>query len=108
MQAQNPGVRNDLSVRQELQADCFAGVWAYYANQRQGDASQGFALDPGDIDEAINAASAVGDDSIQARAGYVDPHTFTHGTSAQRINWFKQGFNSGNPDSCDTFSIAQP
>jgi predicted metalloprotease len=108
LQAQNPSAQNDLSVRQELQADCFAGVWGYYANQRQGDASQGLALDPGDIDEAINAASAVGDDSIQSRAGYVDPHTFTHGTSAQRINWFKQGFNSGKPDSCDTFSIAQP
>ncbi len=108
LQAQNPGAKNDLSVRQELQADCFAGVWGYYANQRQGDATQGLALDPGDIDEAINAASAVGDDSIQSRSGYVDPHTFTHGTSAQRIKWFKQGFNSGNPDACDTFSVAQP
>ncbi len=108
LQAQNPNAKNDLSVRQELQADCFAGVWGYYANQREGDAATGYALDPGDIDEGINAASAVGDDSIQSRSGYVDPHTFTHGSSAQRINWFKQGFNSGNPDTCDTFSVSQP
>ena len=108
LQGQNPNARNDLSVRQELQADCFAGVWAYYANQRQGDASTGFVLDPGDTEEAINAAAAVGDDSIQKRSGYVDPHTFTHGSSAQRIKWFEQGFNTGNPDTCDTFSVAQP
>lgn len=108
-QAQNPNAKNELSVRQELQADCFAGVWAYYANQRGGDASGGkFALDPGDLEEAINAASAVGDDSIQSRQGYVDPHTFTHGTSQQRINWFKQGLSDGNPDGCDTFSVSQP
>ncbi len=108
-QSQNPNARNELSVRQELQADCFAGVWAHYANQRSSDGSSGkFTLDPGDLEEAINAASAVGDDSIQSRQGYVDPHTFTHGTSQQRINWFKKGLGDGNPDGCDTFSIAQP
>ncbi len=107
LQEQNPEARNDLSVRQELQADCFAGVWGFYANQRS-TTTQGVVLDPGDLDEAMVAAEAVGDDAIQSRAGYVDPHTFTHGTSAQRAKWFRQGFTTGDPNSCDTYSVATP
>ncbi len=107
LKSQNPNAQNDLSVRQELQADCFAGVWGYYANQRS-EVSQGVVLDPGDVDEAITAAEAVGDDNIQSQSGYVDPHSFTHGTSAQRAKWFRNGFTTGDPDACDTYSIAQP
>ncbi len=107
LKRQNPGAQNDLSVRQELQADCFAGVWGYYANQHI-NTDQGVVLDPGDVDEAITAAEAVGDDNIQSQSGYVDPHSFTHGTSAQRAKWFRNGFTTGDPDACDTYSIAQP
>ncbi|MGC1309409.1 MAG: neutral zinc metallopeptidase [Phormidesmis sp.] len=90
---------NQLSVRQELQADCFSGVWAYHAD-RQRD-----ILEPGDIEEAINAASQIGDDRLQQRQqGYVNPDSFTHGSAAQRVEWFKRGFNSGDVDQCDTFS----
>jgi predicted metalloprotease len=88
--------RNELSVRQELQADCLAGVWAHSAASN---------LEPGDIQEALGAAASVGDDRIQqATQGYVNPHTFTHGTSEQRVTWFNRGFESGDPDRCDTFS----
>jgi predicted metalloprotease len=84
------------SVRTELQADCFAGVWAHDAERR------GY-LEPGDIDEALNAASQIGDDTIQRRMqGYVVPDTFTHGTAAQRNHWFRQGYESGDPGGCDT------
>jgi len=89
---------NQLSVRQELQADCFAGVWAYSANQRG-------LLEPGDVEEALNAASQIGDDRLQQRQrGYVTPDSFTHGSSAQRVEWFNRGFTSGDVDQCDTFS----
>lgn len=90
---------NQLSVRLELQADCFAGLWGYAAkNQRN-------MLEEGDFDEAIVAAAAIGDDRLQKRGqGYVVPESFTHGSSAQRVKWFKRGFNSGNMKSCDTFS----
>jgi predicted metalloprotease len=94
--AQDPSRQNDLSVRTELQADCLAGVWAH------SDASD---LEPGDIDEALSAASAVGDDRIQqATQGRVAPESWTHGSAAQRVQWFTTGFKSGNAADCDTFS----
>ncbi|MBI1238000.1 MAG: flagellar biosynthesis protein FlgM [Alphaproteobacteria bacterium] len=90
---------NALSVRLELQADCFAGVWAYRTER----AKQ--VLEDGDIDEALNAAAAVGDDRLQRRSrGYVVPESFTHGTSEQRARWFRQGLSSGRIGACDTFS----
>jgi len=90
-----------LSVRQELQADCYAGVWANHSQQ------QLQWLQPGDIEEALNAASHIGDDTLQQQAqGRVRPDTFTHGTSAQRVHWFKTGFDSGDMDQCDTFAGA--
>jgi predicted metalloprotease len=96
-QQQHPGDANDLSVRLELQADCFAGVWAHSAYQRQ-------ELESGDLQEGLDAAAGVGDDRIQKQStGRIDPESFTHGTSAQRTKWFKTGFDSGEPDRCDTF-----
>jgi uncharacterized protein len=93
---------NQLSVMVELQADCFAGVWANHAQ------SQRSALEPGDIEEGLNAAAAVGDDRLQRRSqGYVVPESFTHGTSEQRVAWFRRGFENGDPDSCDTFNSQQ-
>ena len=89
---------NGLSVRLELQADCFAGVWANKSQQ------QLQWLQPGDIDSALNAASQIGDDTLQRESrGAVVPDSFTHGTSAQRVNWFKTGFQSGDVNACDTF-----
>ena len=88
-----------LSVRQELQADCYAGVWANHSQQELN------WLQPGDIEEALNAASHIGDDTLQQQAqGRVRPDTFTHGTSAQRVKWFKTGFGSGDMDQCNTFA----
>lgn len=88
-----------LSVRTELQADCFAGVWAKQTE------SQKQILEAGDIEEALNAAAAVGDDRLQQRGrGYVVPESFTHGTSAQRARWFRKGFDTGDINQCDTFS----
>ena len=90
---------NMLSVRLELQADCFAGIWAKHAQRERN------VLEPGDIDEALNAAAAVGDDRLQRRSqGYVVPESFTHGTSEQRITWFKRGFESGSLRACNTFN----
>lgn len=90
--------RNSLSVRQELQADCFAGVWGHSAQQRG-------LIDAKDVESGIAAATAVGDDRLQQRSrGYVVPESFTHGSSAQRVRWFKTGLNSGDIKSCDTFS----
>jgi hypothetical protein len=93
---------NALSVRLELQADCFAGVWAYHANKARQ------ILESGDVEEGLNAASAIGDDRLQMQTrGYVAPDSFTHGSSAQRVQWFKRGLAGGDLRQCDTFSIAQ-
>ena len=92
--------RNSLSVRQELQADCFAGVWGHSAQQRG-------ALDTRDVEQGIAAASAVGDDRLQQRSrGYAVPESFTHGSSAQRVKWFRVGLSSGDLKHCNTFATA--
>ncbi len=89
---------NKLSVKLELQADCFAGVWANHAQQLRN------ILEPGDLEEALNAASMIGDDQLQKQAkGYVVPDSFTHGTSEQRVSWFRKGFDSGKITQCNTF-----
>jgi predicted metalloprotease len=98
MVQQNPRVRNQLSVKLELQADCFAGIWAQNTQQRG-------LLEPGDIDSALGAAAAVGDDRLQKQAtGHVSPDSFTHGTSEQRVSWFRRGFDSGQISACNTFT----
>jgi len=95
-QETNASDANQLSVRLELQADCYAGVWAHSTSQRQ-------MLEQGDVDEALNAASAVGDDRIQQRTtGRINVDSFTHGSAAQRSEWFKRGFQSGDPRNCST------
>mgnify|MGYP004729386145 CR=1 FL=1 len=87
-----------LLVRQELQADCFAGVWSHHAQARHD------WLDEGDLEKALNAASAIGDDRLQQQSQWrVVPDSFTHGTSQQRYTWFKRGFDSGDPAQCNTF-----
>src|SRR5688572_912034 len=97
LQREDPSQANPLSVRLELQADCYAGVWAHAVFDQ---------LDPGDVEEAITASQAVGDDRLQRRAtGEVRPDSFTHGTSSQRARWFKKGQASGQPADCDTFSV---
>ncbi len=99
-QAASPGSRNELSVRMELQADCYAGVWGHHAKDGQGRVQ----LETGDIEEGLNAAAAIGDDRLQRmQGGRVAPDRFTHGTSAQRVDWFKRGLESGDPRSCNTF-----
>ncbi len=99
---------NALSVRLELQADCYAGVWAHTAAQ-SGRATQGkVELEPGDVDEGLRAAAAIGDDRLQKMAsGRVMPERFTHGTSEQRVSWFKRGLETGDPRACDTFSTTR-
>ena len=93
---------NALSVRMELQADCFAGVWAFHANEARG------ILENGDVETALNAATAIGDDALQRQAqGQVVPDSFTHGTSAQRVRWFKRGIATGIVADCDTFKARQ-
>jgi uncharacterized protein len=93
---------NDLQVRMELQADCYAGVWAHTAQQSRQ------LLSAGDIEEALGAASAIGDDRVQRQTqGYVVPDAFTHGSGEQRVHWFSRGFQSGQPNHCDTFSTRQ-
>jgi predicted metalloprotease len=95
---QNPSAENALSIAHELQADCFAGVWAHSTKNRG-------LLESGDIEEGLNAASAVGDDRIQKKSGgRVNPETWTHGSAAQRTEWFKRGLEGGNPEACDTSS----
>jgi hypothetical protein len=96
-QQRNPDAENQLSVRLELQADCYAGVWGHETQQRN-------ILDPGDVEEGLQAAAAVGDDRIQKMSGQsVTPDAFTHGSSEQRTSWFRRGFESGRPEDCDTF-----
>ena len=93
---------NRASVKLELQADCYAGVWGHYAAEFKNQ------LEPGDVEEALNAAAAIGDDRLQRQSqGTVSPESFTHGTSAQRVRWFKRGQDSGDPAACDTFSTRQ-
>src|SRR6267154_5245475 len=94
----DPSQRNALSVRLELQADCYAGVWGHSAAQRK-------MLEPGDVEEGLRAAAAVGDDKLQQMAGRrVAPESFTHGSAADRSRWFRRGFDRGTVDQCDTFS----
>jgi predicted metalloprotease len=95
IQRGDPRARNAMSVRLELQADCYAGVWGFYAAKRN-------LLDPGDVEEGLRAASAVGDDNITK--GRVSPDAFTHGTAAQRTRWFRQGMTTGDPRTCNTFA----
>jgi uncharacterized protein len=100
-QRANPAYANALSVALELQADCFSGVWAHHTKSEQ-------ILEPGDIEQGLGAAAAVGDDRLQrATTGQVSVDSFTHGSSAQRVAWFRRGFESGNPKDCDTFSQLQ-
>jgi len=95
---QNPRAANQLSERLELQADCFAGVWGHSTDQRK-------LLDPDEVHEGLNAAAAVGDDRLQRMAGRsVNPETFTHGTSQQRMDWFQKGFSTGDMKACNTFA----
>lgn len=97
----SPTEANKLSVMLELQADCLAGIWAHHADKARN------VVEPGDIEEALNAASQIGDDRLQQRQrGYVTPDSFTHGSSAQRIRWFRRGYQAGQLASCDTFSAA--
>jgi len=96
------GEYNQLSVRLELQADCFSGVWANHADRTRQ------ILETGDVEEALNAASMIGDDRLQKQSrGYVTPDSFTHGSSAQRVRWFKKGLQSGSMQTCDTFGAKQ-
>ena len=100
-QQEHPEQANGLSVRLELQADCYAGVWGNSTEQRQ-------VLDPGDVEEGIKAAGAVGDDRIQRMStGRVNPDGFTHGTSEQRVAWFRRGYESGRADACNTFQASR-
>ncbi|MBK8237257.1 MAG: zinc metallopeptidase [Deltaproteobacteria bacterium] len=92
----------ELSIRQELQADCYAGVWAFHSKRKD-------LLEAGDLEEGLGAASAVGDDTLQKMAtGKVQPETWTHGSSAQRMKWFRRGFDTGDVDGCDTFGVDAP
>jgi predicted metalloprotease len=97
-QQRNPGAANDLSVRMELQADCFAGMWGHSTSQRD-------ILEQGDVEEGLHAAAAIGDDRLQRESGgRVSPESFTHGSSAQRVEWFRRGLSEGRLESCNTFS----
>lgn len=104
MQQSRPDQQNALSVRLELQADCFAGVWGHQAAERGRAALGKVELEPGDVEEGLNAAAAIGDDRIQRMSGSrVAPDRFTHGSSEQRVTWFRRGFENGNVQACETF-----
>lgn len=105
LQQARPGARNTVSVQIELQADCYAGVWGHAASA-PGRAAQGkVELEAGDVEQGLNAAAAIGDDRLQKMTtGRVQPESFTHGTSAQRVEWFKRGLDSGDPKACNTFA----
>jgi uncharacterized protein len=104
-QRADPSSGNALSVKLELQADCYAGVWGHAASKNGRAAAGKVELDPGDADEALRAAAAIGDDRLQRLgAGRVMPEKFTHGSSQQRVTWFRRGFDSGDPQACDTFA----
>jgi len=104
-QRAQPGSANAGSVALELQADCFAGVWGHTAAQPGRAAAGKVELDLGDVEQGLNAAAAIGDDRLQRMVtGHVAPDRFTHGSSAQRVEWFRKGLTSGNPDACDTFA----
>jgi len=104
-EAQQRGDRrsaSDISVRTELQADCLAGVWGHSTSERG-------ILENGDVESGLGAAAAVGDDRLQKMAtGRVQPESFTHGSSGQRVKWFKRGLDQGTPNACDTFSVPSP
>jgi predicted metalloprotease len=107
-QQQDPENANEYSIRQELQADCFAGVWANSANQRLTEESGQPIIEAGDIEEGLTAAASVGDDRLQHEAGGgVNPETWTHGSSEQRVRWFTKGFETGDPEQCDTFAATE-
>jgi predicted metalloprotease len=96
---------SSASVALELQADCYAGVWGHAASQNGRVQAGRVELEPGDAEEALHAASVIGDDHLQKMAtGHVQPERFTHGTSAQRVEWFKRGMTTGDPRQCDTFA----
>ena len=102
LQRVGPSERNPLQVRLELQADCYAGVWGHFAQKRK-------LLEPGDLEEGLRGAAAVGDDQIMKRTqGYVVPDAFTHGSAQQRMYWFRRGLETGDPRRCDTFTERQP
>jgi predicted metalloprotease len=101
LQSGNPRMQNELSVKMELQADCLAGIWAHSTQQRN-------LLEQGDVQSAMGAAAAVGDDRLQKMSsGHVSPDSFTHGSSAQRMQWFQKGFDSGSIAACNTFDSGQ-
>ncbi len=107
-QSDDPDNRNEYSIRQELQADCLAGVWAHSASTRLTRETGQPILERGDIEEGLQAAASVGDDRIQAQAGMtIDSHTWTHGSADQRVRWFTVGFDTGDPEQCDTFAAAE-
>jgi uncharacterized protein len=98
LEQENPDQANEYSIKLELQADCLAGVWAHSAEREN-------LLEPGDLEEGLDAAAAVGDDRIQEQAtGRIDRESWTHGSAEQRVTWFRRGFESGDPNACDTFS----
>jgi predicted metalloprotease len=104
LQQARPDQQNELSVRMELQADCFAGVWGRHASQPGRNAQGKVELEPGDLEDGLNAAAAIGDDRLQRQAGQrIAPDRFTHGSSEQRVDWFRRGFASGDPGACETF-----